>query len=285
VVTSQLAQLNLASAGALELMDGSSLAFTPLIRTTVNSMLIDADKMVSPDPPQLIASFVSSGQEKVLAALVSGSVPTAFPGGPPAGVNLGEEHAHLESSAVPMGVIVVADTDMLQDRFWVNVQNFFGQRIPVPMADNGTFVLNSLDHLGGSPDLISIRNRATTYRPFELLEQISREAEASYRAKERELMASLEETEQKLAELQRFRDDPESPALTAEQESEIEKFRGEKVRIRKELRNVQFQLRQDIEWLEGLLKFVNIGLIPILLGLGLLGYKVWERRKRSVSSL
>jgi ABC-type uncharacterized transport system involved in gliding motility auxiliary subunit len=166
----------------------------------------------------------------------------------------------------------------------VEIQNFFGQRLAMPLADNADFVLNLLDQLGGSSDLISIRSRASTFRPFELFNRVSRDADLKYRSKEQQLVSRLEETEQKLNELQSQRQDPESPEFTEEQEKELEDFRQEKVKIRRELRDVQYQLRRDIEKLEGWIKFINIGLIPIIISLAAVGMWVVSRRKRSRSS-
>ena len=53
--------------------------------------------------------------------------------------------------------------------------------------------------------------------------------------------------------------------MSPEQRREIEKFRDTKVQTRKELRNVQHELTKNIERLGGILKFMNIVLIPLLI--------------------
>ena len=57
---------------------------------------------------------------------------------------------HLSASSEPLDVILVADSDVLADRFWVATQNFFGRRVTVPQAGNGTFVLNAMEALSGT---------------------------------------------------------------------------------------------------------------------------------------
>src|SRR6202007_899694 len=90
----------------------------------------------------------------------------------------------LKESAKPLNLVVYADTDMLSDYLWVHQQSFFGQRGAQAWANNGDLVLNTLDNLAGSADLISVRGRATFTRPFERVEQLRRTAEDRFRSKE-----------------------------------------------------------------------------------------------------
>ena len=176
-------------------------------------------------------------------------------------------------------MIVVADTDMLTDRMWVQVQDFFGQRIPQPWADNAGFAINALDNLAGSEALISVRSRGRFTRPFEVVDAIQREAEVKFREKEQALQTQLADTEQKLAALQQSEDPSKALELTPEQQAAVQQFVQQKLAIRKELRDVRYQLNADIEALGGKLKFLNIALVPLLLTLGVLALWLWRRRK------
>jgi ABC-type uncharacterized transport system involved in gliding motility auxiliary subunit len=285
VTTAQLDNLNLASAGYLLQTGNTGTKLVPLLSSSTRSMLIDGERIaLMPDPAKLMSEFSPSGVSFTLAARIFGPATTAFPAGPPVDESTDEivkdEFGEsLAASKDDINVVIVADSDMLQDRFWVEIQNFFGQRLALPMADNADLVINLLDQLGGSADLIGIRSRASTFRPFELFNRVSQEAELKYRVKEQELVSRLEAAERKLNELQTLRQDSESPQLTAQQEEELENFRQEKVKIRRELRDVQFELRRDIERLEAWIKVSNIGLVPLLLGFIALGS--WTvRRKR-----
>ncbi len=288
VTTAQLDILNLASAGSLTQTEDARTSLTHLLSSSTRSMLIDGSYLVfRPDPAKLMSEFSPSGVSFTLAARVKGPAATAFPDGPPMDENTDEGKKefseHLAKSADDINVVVVADSDLLQDRFWVEIQNFFGQRLPLPIADNADLVINLLDQLGGSSDLIGIRSRASTFRPFELFDRVSQDAELKFRVKEQELVSRLKEAEGKLNELQSQRQDPESPEFTTEQEEELENFRTEKVKVRRELRNVQFELRRDIERLQAWIKFVNIGLVPLLLVVFAVGS--WAVRRRKTSRL
>ncbi|UCF30250.1 MAG: Gldg family protein, partial [bacterium] len=292
IATINLKQINMATAGSLQRTEDAATDFIPLIRSSDKAMLIEKHRVAfAPDPAGLMAEFSPTGEVYTLAARVTGRVKTAFPDGPPeegsdsgkGGGTAGEDRVvqrgHIEESEVPANIVIIADADLLEDRFWVDVRNFFGQRIAFPMADNADFVVNVLEQLGGSGDLIGIRSRGPSSRPFTRVEEIRREAERKHLAKEQELLARLDETERKLNELQRMREDPDSPALTPEQEQEVERFRGEKVKIRQELREVQYQLRREIERLEVWLKFINILLVPVLISLTATGAWIVRRRR------
>jgi ABC-type uncharacterized transport system involved in gliding motility auxiliary subunit len=291
IVTSQLQRLNLATAGALETLPKVGTKVIPLVHSTSQAMLIPSKKVASTesDPGQLLEGFKAGGHPFTLAVRISGTAKTAFPQGPPAPAagkkgEKGKKATKKEKSAPqvkvskePINVIVVADTDMLEDRFWVQVQNFFGQRIAVPMAANADFVVNALDQLSGSPDLISVRSRGSYERPFTLVDRIQKQAEQQYQAKEQGLMAELKTTEKKLNELQRQRGKAGSTTLTAAQHKEVQKFRLEVVQTRKKLRAVQYNLRKNIETLENALKALNIFLIPLLIGF--IAFLVWLLRR------
>src|SRR3546814_749834 len=109
-------------------------------------------------------------------------------------------HPHLAQSKGPINVILFSDADMLENYNWVQVRDFFGQRFAIPTANNGDLVINAVDNLSGSDDLISLRSRGTARRPFTLIASLRQEAEAKFQAKEQRLAEKLAETEKKLQE-------------------------------------------------------------------------------------
>ncbi|PJE77860.1 hypothetical protein CI610_03208 [invertebrate metagenome] len=187
--------------------------------------------------------------------------------------------SHIARSVRPINVIVVADTDMLTDRLWVQKTSFFGQQIVQPFANNGDMLINMTDNLLGNKDLISIRSRGQFSRPFDKVNALEQEAEASFHKKEEELKERLSATESKIRELQTKKEGEEKLVLSTEQEQEVEKFMKEKLKIRKELRDVQHQLGKDIERLGTQLKLANILFIPLLLTIFALGFRVYKRKK------
>ena len=293
VALAQLDQVTLASAGEVRKKDGAPVEFVPLLSSSPQSTTVDAERVrQNPNPTRLLSEFAPDGQRRTLAARVRGQVNSAFPNGPPAlpeGQTRPEGFPeHRARSEGPANVVVANDSDLLEDRFWVRVQDFFGQQVTTPFSGNGSLVVNLLETLSGSDALISLRSRGESARPFELVEEIRREADAKYRQTERALQERLERTEARLREL-RGGATPASAAagervqavVTPEQRAEIDATREEIQRTRRELRSVQLELRRDIEGLEGVLRFANIALVPVLLVLFAVGLAVLRARRRA----
>ncbi len=286
VVTSQLGQINLACAGVLTPLDDAKTDFVPLISTSEAAGIISRPLLsYGANPAQLLADHHPGGKPLTLAARLSGPTESAFDAAPalPEGVE-GQRDAHLVKAQDDIQVVIVSDADLLEDRFWVQVNNFFGQRLAVPTAANADFAINVIEQLGGNSDLISVRSRGSAARPFELVSEIRRRAEQQYRVKEQELTRNLQQTEAKLNELQRQRQDAASATLTPEQEKEVQKFVDEKVKTRKKLREVQYGLRHEIDDLNAMLKLFNIAFMPMFISLvAFVAWLIRRSRGRSFS--
>ena len=187
---------------------------------------------------------------------------------------------HLARAKSPANLVVVADTDFLADMMWVRVATMLGERVAEPLANNGDFVLNALDNLTGSADLLGIRGRPTFSRPFTRVERLRVRADERLHSKEAELEARLAETERKLAELQNGRADRQALTLSSEQQREVERFRQQKLDIRRQLRAVRRDLDEQIEALGTLLKVINVVAMPVVVSLVALLVAVIARRRR-----
>ncbi|GLZ87086.1 hypothetical protein Pres01_31370 [Metapseudomonas resinovorans] len=274
VSTAGLENITVATAGILKPLEGARTHFVPLIQSSEYSMPFDVQRfgMLS-DPEELIRELKPTGERYTVAARISGPAQSAFPEGI-------EGRKDGLKSAQNINVIAVADTDILSDRMWVQVQDFFGQRVPQPWADNSGFAINALDNLAGSDALISVRSRGRYSRPFDVVEKLQRDAEVKFREQEQELQQRLADTEQKLASLQQSQDPAKALELTPEQQATLQQFVQEKLRIRKQLRDVRFQLNANIEDLGRTLKLINIALVPLVLTLGVLVLWFWRRQRK-----
>jgi gliding motility-associatede transport system auxiliary component len=289
VIMAGLSNVNVATVGYLEPMKGAQACqpakgvrecFEPLLLSSSDAEPLPVARFrMLLDPATLQDGFKATGRRYTIGARVSGNVHTAFPAGPPAGVTLAPGEKVLKESARPLNLVVFADTDMLSDYLWVREQNFFGQRLTQAWASNGDLVENALDNLAGSADLISVRGRASYARPFVRVDKLRRAADERFRAKEQELEQQLRETEAKLTALE-SKGDKSSQIITPEQETEIEHFQTEKLRIRKELRAVRAGLDADIKHVGNVLKVIDIVVVPVAFALIALAIAVWRRRRR-----
>jgi ABC-type uncharacterized transport system involved in gliding motility auxiliary subunit len=284
VITAGISNVNVAVAGFLEPVKGAAVKFEPLLQSSTDAELLPVERFrMLFDPGTLREGFKPTGVRYTIGARVTGDVHTAFPAGPPAGVTLPAGTTPLKASEHPLSLVVIADTDLLADYLWVHQQDFFGQRLVQAWASNGDLVLNALDNLAGSDDLISVRGRATFTRPFERVDKLRRAADDRFRDKEHELEQQLQSTEQKLTALQSKGGgrDQSSLIVTPQEQEEIEHFEQEKIRIRKELRAVRAGLDADISRLGTEIKIVDIIVIPALFALLALGFAAWRRRRRA----
>jgi ABC-type uncharacterized transport system involved in gliding motility auxiliary subunit len=291
VITDGLSTLNLGSTGHFTLLDGSTAEIEPLLTSSLDAALLPAIQVqMLSDPEMLQDGFVPTGESYILAARIAGQLTTAFPDGQPQDIIPDSEVAasipepspasnNHTNSIENANVILVGDVDFLSDRLWVQRQNFLGQQLTTAFASNGDFVINSLDNLSGSAELIGIRARGTYSRPFTRVEALRRDADAQFRQTEQLLQAELTETETRLAELQAARTDEGALLASPEQQAEVQRFLDQQIRIRQDLRAVQRNLDQDIERLGVILQAINIVVVPLLLTLFALG-TVALRRKR-----
>jgi ABC-type uncharacterized transport system involved in gliding motility auxiliary subunit len=280
-VTAALDLVTFATAGALIRREDPALRFEPLFTSSADSGLIDAARFAEPTGPEaLFEGFAPTGERYVLAARIGGRPGSAWPAGPPAGARA-PSGGHLAAAREDVRVIVVADTDLLADPLWTRDAGFGGGRLLEAWAGNGDFVLNALDLLSGSDALIGLRGRSSFLRPFERVEELRRSADARLRAKQVALERELEATERRLLELQSRRDDAGSPLPSAEQAAELERFREERTRVRRELRDLRRELDRDIERLGSRLAWLNVLVAPaVAVALLLLGAALLRRRGR-----
>jgi ABC-type uncharacterized transport system involved in gliding motility auxiliary subunit len=287
-------RINMASAGFLAAADKATTTFQPILTTTKQAMEIGVDKVgPMPDAVGLLRGYKPGGKALVVAARVSGDAKSAFPEPPKPAEAAKASDAKPEapkadaSKAAPaapahratgkVNVLIVADTDLLQDQFWVDVREFLGQQVAIPNASNAAFVVGALENMSGSDALLSLRGRGVTDRPFEKVAAIRRDAEQRFRDKEEALTNRLKEVQGELAKLEKAGDG--GVLVTDRDRANIDKFRTELLNTRRDLRDVKLALRHDIDRLDARLRFLNIIGVPLLIGAGALGFAYWRRRR------
>lgn len=292
IVTAELTLLQFASAGSIERIDDATTRVTPLITSSTDSGLVDfQDAKFRKAFDEILRDFVPDEKSHVLAARIQGTIRSAFPDGAPAG----EDEASAEISSGPhltettaANIILVADADFIDDRFWVQIQSFLGERLMQPTADNGSLVVGAVENLMGSDDLISLRTRAGSQKPFTLVQKIQREAEEEFLPRQHELEAKLEEISARVDELrgaslsQDGSSDADTIIVTDEERAELKALLAEHEETRKAQRAIQFNLRRDIDRLGNRVRFLNIAVMPLIVAgfaFGLAAFQMRRRRK------
>ncbi len=294
IVTADVSRLNLGTAGYFTHDKDATTIFTPLVTTSEDSQLYDVeDVKKGPRPDDLLRDFKPTPEAYVIAARVSGPVKSAFAGPPPPQEPAaGEDNAppgkpkaglapYIAASESDANIILFADSDIFDDRFWVRTESYLGERVAQPIADNAVFIMSAIDNLMGSNELISLRARAKSDRPFVVVDELQRGAERRFLAEQQALEKKISETEQNLTELQTK---GVATGASEDEATEIRTFRADLLESRKKLRDVQRDLRRDVEGLGARLRFVNIALVPLVLAIVALAaaFVRYRRRKARV---
>ena len=279
VMTASLQRVNVSTAGHFDLLPNANTRLIPLLQSSADAEIVPTQRVIdaSSNPSSLLQGYQPQNQNYVIAARLRGQFVSAFP-------ELARRPGHLAQSSSNAEVILVADTDLLTDRLWVETQNFLGQPLLNAFANNGDFINNLVDNLSGSSALLSIRGRSSSQRPFTRVEALRHAADRKFLQKEQELKTELADTKQRLSELQPAKGERDASTST-EQKQEIEQFLQRQLAISKELRDLQHQLNAEIDALGMRLKMLNIVVLPVLIViLGLLyGWRRTRRNRRQRS--
>lgn len=279
VVTASLQRVNVSTAGHFDLLPNANTRLVPLLQSTSDAEVVPTQRVIDAgnNPTSLLQGYQPQNQNYVIAARLRGPFVSAFP-------ELAKKAGHLGASPPNAEVILVADTDILTDRLWVETQTLQGlldQPVLTAFANNGDFISNLVDNLSGSSALLSIRGRSNSQRPFSRVLSLRRDADRKFLQKEQELESELADTKQRIDDLQPSKGARDASANT-EQKHEVEQFLQRELEISRELREVQRQLNGDIDAMGTRIKVIDIVLLPMLIVIfGLLyGWRRTQRNRR-----
>ncbi|MBQ4199423.1 MAG: Gldg family protein [Kiritimatiellae bacterium] len=263
VLTAGLSQLMFPYSGALSFKPTEGLSFTPVVCSSTNgACLVDAT-FLQMGPESIRDQIKPDGVRRTLAARLSGKFKTAFPKGP--------DWTEGSTNAVPKvvasgdsSVFLFADADFLSDEACVQVvDTLFGQQAAL-RGDNLALFANIVEQFAGREELIGLRSRGPSDRPFEVVRDLRAQAEKKFRDKAEELQKKFNETNKKLNDLLQGKHGTDRQLVSRELESAINEARREKAKTQKELKHVRKELNADIENLGFRLKTLNICLVPLL---------------------
>ncbi len=288
-ITADLQRITLASPGILRPIADKGTTLAPLMVSSPQSMEIDVAKVrTNPDVVGMFRDFKSADKQEIIAARVIGKPSTAFPDGRPKlpegmapDTSAADAENHIAQAAEDVSIVVVSDVDMTHEQFWMQAQQLFGQTLSVPFANNADFAVSALENMSGGTALMGLRARSAAIRTFTYVDDVRQAAEREFRDKEQELADQIDTIKEQLAELLNREQAGGELVIGPEDKARAEEYRRQMVTLRKELRNVQYSLRKDIDTLDATLKFVNIAAIPLLLGLVALIWLIVGRIRRA----
>ena len=282
IITSSLSDVWLPFAGAFTGAPAQGLREMVLLKTTSDSELADAF-MANLSSDSIMKNFKSSGVEYPLAIELTGRFKTAFPDGPPkTGTNaVAATAAGLKECAATNTVVLVGDADLIANDFALREENTPFGTFATALNGNLSFAENAIEQMAGGEDLIAIRSRAVEDRPFTVIKRMEAAAQETYQSKIKDLQSSLEDTEQRLSELQQTKNQNQRYILSPEQQAELDNFRTKEAQVKSDLKKLQKDLRRNVVSLQTRIEWLNIAAVPVLVSAFGLGLAAWKRKRTS----
>lgn len=261
-----ISAVNLMSAGAIVPTQGSPLSISPILSSSDRSELIQTLKIgFFGDPEQLLRDMKPDGTRRALAARIAGPARSPYTG-----------------REGRISLVLIADADLLADMTWLAPQRSGDSPAARAISDNGPLIVNAAELATGDSALASLRGRGQYRRPFAAVEEMRKSAEAKYVAREKDLQREIRIAEMRIAQLAREPGaESTSMALTPEQQADLAQANRGLLDMRRELRQVQFRLREEIDALGMRVLIANAILWPALVaGAALAWYLLRGRTAR-----
>ena len=277
-VTANLNELLLGEPGSFRILPGSTAR--PLLTTTSQSGTLPRDTLERSTPEALAAGFATEGGERILAAATDGALASAF-GTAPAATTAASpgQPEHLATSKAAPGVFAIADADWIFDPFAFQQVEADGKAYARPLNDNIAFLLNMVEAAAGDPRLLAIRSRGRVSRPFTKVAELLRQSQIAYKDRETGLVAAIARVESSIAKVMEITGAQRESELAPEVRAKLGELRSRLLPIRRELRQLRLQMREDVVRLGRMLTLFNLLAGPAL-ALGLLGLARLLRARR-----
>ncbi|MDO4161378.1 MAG: Gldg family protein [Pseudomonadota bacterium] len=269
-VTKNLNEILLTSASVImpdmKALKAKKIKFEPLLKASSLSAIMPSSVVSDGlSPQEILRNFEPDDNAKILAAEFIGLEPDN-----------------------PFDVIAITDTDFLYDTFWGTKKSFLESEYLVENSDNANFIMNILDYLSGNPDLLALRGKTAQDHPFGGIEIMRRINSLLFTQKENAIFAEIDKAKQSMQEVWSKKDFEGRENFTADELAAISKVRTNLNELRRQLSDIREQAFADIKKIETLVSLANLLLIPVLLTLLLLGFRLkrrWHKNSRRVGEL
>lgn len=261
--TANLKKIMVSSASILTPDTKKQIMFVPLLKAGDFSALLDARvAQESLNPSDILRNFRPDTFNKIIAARIIS-----------------------EDRSKPFEIIAVADTDLLYDDFWSRTQSMQDSQLVIPMFDNANFVLNALEVLTGGGNLTELRGKTAKTRPFKGIEKMRKENHLQYEIKEQEILRKIDATKDGLREIWGKKTFEGRENFTPDELAIIANIRKELNTLMNELRTIKSGGSKEIDFVDTLVKIINIYTVPLLILLGLAAFRLADRKKNKRQTL
>ena len=264
LVVANLTQVMFPFAGSLTWSKTEGLEFEPLITTSADHACLVPRESAQFGMGAMMRDLRPDGVKRTLAARISGTFKTAFPKGP----DYVEGSTNAAAKVVASGkgaVVVFGDSDFLADQFCVQVMNSIFGQIAQPINDNLVLFSNIIEQYAGREELIGVRSRGKSNRPFVKVDELEAKAMAKWQAKQMAFEEELQATRSRLMALQKEKTGNDRMILSREQQEEITKLRKAQADTSRQLKKVRKELTSGIDSLGVVLKTINILALPLII--------------------
>lgn len=266
---------------------------TPLVMTTDhgNAWKVSSPfEIMFPDPAKLMSNFRDGTTPVNMGYLVSGRFKSSFPEGieveikesdpndPNGTITVKKYLTGLAEAAEDCAVVVFSDVDFISDQMAYS-PTFFGAKAVV--GDNSALLMNTIEDLSGSGDLISIRSRGNFKRPFVVVDEIEQEAEKE----------TADEVSLVNAQIEGFNAELQNLVASAKEQGQqellgdtiVQKKRDLEANIRKaerQLREIKAKRRERTDELGNRLEMINMTAVPGVIMVVAVVLGVWRGARR-----
>jgi ABC-2 type transport system permease protein len=254
-----------------------NLTHTPLLKTTAKGNTWNVSnpyELAMLSPERIRMKFMPGTQPVNIAYMVSGRFASAYPQGitlttsnpdpndPNETITHTQQVTGLTQATEDGAVIVISDVDFLGDNLAYQ-KTFFGSMSPV--GDNSAMVLNTIEGLFGSNELISIRSRGNYTHPFELVNKIEEEAEAETKDEVEVLGAVISQYNQDLQQLVAKAQGGQETVIGSDILTQRRNLETKILEAKRNLNDVKLKRRERIEALGNRLRQWNMLAAPAVI--------------------
>ncbi len=242
-ITYKLDSLLFSSASIVMPKKDANVLYFPLIETSDNSALMDANlAKKNAHPREILEKFSPQNYTLFIAAEFLSNNPS-----------------------IPFDVIAVGDTDFIYDNFWAKELHFLDSNYYVPLFDSSNFILNALDYLTENDDLISLRGKNIKRRPLFKIDNLRKQNTYKYKLRENDIFQAINGAKASINEIIAKKNFEERSSFSSDELAILGKIRKEITDLRQSLSDLRIRANDNITAIEVRVKFFNIYFIPLLI--------------------